>query len=822
MYRFFMLGFIFVFCIQVAEAAWPDSSEGRIQAQDLVRKDLKIAGNTYSIEDRAIAYKEACDLKYYPACNYKTWTDDDGFSNPKKAGEFFSSRCKSDGLSCTVSAWAYGYLNGKPSNKALNSSKAFQDLTYGCTQKKYGPACSHLGELYMMGVGTNIDYQRAKELFQEGCDAKDQYGCYLEADLYYHGWGILQDYVIAMQKYTDACNAGFLDSCTKIGFMNEYGQGTEQDFGKAAQIYQKNCELGYTQACVRLGKLNQAGRGVVQDSEKAASFFAAACKTKDKYGCYLGGDLYADEWSGDEDLGFVQKQLINGCKQGNVQSCSELGEFYEQGRGGEPDVQKSYRYYDQACSKNNPNGCAHLARLLVSGKGAQNAAMTGFEIFKFLCGNGDARGCYGVGEFFELGRGMPKDIKVATMLYGQACDSGYAKACSSLGVILLASSQKEEISKGFEIVKKSCGFGDFKACLSLADLYMQGFSQAGVIIEKDQEQAKKIFVNACEQETGLGCYQLAKISEKEENEAQATQFYEKACQYDHSESCRILGVRHLTGKGVPVSIENAAPFFLKGCGYGDRLSCEKIAAFYEEGKGVTKDISLALERHKQACGLSSANSCLRAGQIIQENAADEKQGFRDSVTFFDQGCKLGNQESCTAAEPLLFLSKYDEIVLNAFNSETCEVVLSGKGASQNRKYVEANKDKFTVYTYADAGEITQTFQARHKETNFTEGGSTRTAQSYWELVSAEQIILVEHHENWFFNRVDIQDFPGKDSFSRDEKDGKSIYYSRKNGTLRRYTESKCRFVNDISSLKASYCSEVQALIAAQLVSVCFE
>ena len=209
-----------------------------------------------------------------------------------------------------------------------------------------------------------------------------------------------------------------------------------------------------------------------------------------------------------------------------------------------------------------------------------------------------------------------------------------------------------------------------------------------------------------------------------------------------------------------------------------------------------------------------------AGRIIQEEKG--KEGFAESGPLFERGCDLGNKEACSEAAPLLFHSKYEEIVKNALYPENCEVWGRQKSDPTKKKYVSVSKDKFTVIRYSEEEETSQVFLAKHKETSFTEGGSTRTAQSYWDLISGEETRSVEHHENWFFKRVKIQDFPGRDSFSRDEKDGKSIYYSRRNGTLRRYTESSCYFLDEVSMLYANNCSEVQALISAQLVSECSE
>ena len=150
------------FLTQSSMAAWPDSSEGRIYAVGLFRRDFQTPGNILMGDDRVNSYDKACKLKYYPACNYKEWTDDRGLSDLQLAGNFLGKRCKQDGLSCVVSGWAKGYINGKPSNKAPNPKKAISELEWGCKKKAYAPACAHLGEMYMAGVGTKVNYSKAQ------------------------------------------------------------------------------------------------------------------------------------------------------------------------------------------------------------------------------------------------------------------------------------------------------------------------------------------------------------------------------------------------------------------------------------------------------------------------------------------------------------------------------------------------------------------------------------------------------------------------------------------------------------------------------------
>ena len=88
------------------------------------------------------------------------------------------------------------------------------------------------------------------------------------------------------------------------------------------------------------------------------------------------------------------------------------------------------------------------------------------------------------------------------------------------------------------------------------------------------------------------------------------------------------------------------------------------------------------------------------------------------------------------------------------------------------------------------------------------------------MASDQKKISIEHHENWVFERVKVQDFPGDESFSRDPKGSESVYFSRENHTLRRNTSKRCRYVNNVKILTSEACSEVQALIASRLVTKC--
>ena len=64
--------------IYFALAAWPDASEGRQAALQILREDI---GNGFPMltgTERIRAYESICKMQkpYYPICSYKDWTNE--------------------------------------------------------------------------------------------------------------------------------------------------------------------------------------------------------------------------------------------------------------------------------------------------------------------------------------------------------------------------------------------------------------------------------------------------------------------------------------------------------------------------------------------------------------------------------------------------------------------------------------------------------------------------------------------------------------------------------------------------------------------------
>ena len=520
-----------------AFAAWPDSSEGRIFAVNLFRKDFQTPGNILIGDERTKLYQTACDLKYFPACNYKEWTNEAGFSDLQVAGEFFTTRCKSEALSCVVSGWAFGYVNGKPSVKAKNPQKALADLEWGCKKKQYAPACAHLGEMYMMGVGAKADYKKAQALFKEACKAEDAYGCYIEGDLYYNGWGVNRDYLEANKRYSKGCEQGYTQACVKLGTMNEKGHGVSRSYEKAIEYYGKACTSKDGDGCFNLARMYADGLGVDNSAGLAFAMYNTLCAAGDQRGCYGIASLYEKGRGVDINLDTASVMYQQACSAEYAPACSQMGTMLIT----IPDLSDPVAgmgYVKKGCEMGDDDGCVQLGVLYADGSGGTKDLAKAKSIFEDTCSKKMGLGCYQLGMLYDKGEGVTADMNKALTLYQQGCDMLSGPSCGILGYRYLKGTggvmkSSNEAVRYFEL---GCEHGDQRSCREMADFYYEGN-----LVEKDIKHALHLYKQSCQLYNAEACFKVGNLLIEgvagEPNYYEALMSFEKACKMGLEQSC---------------------------------------------------------------------------------------------------------------------------------------------------------------------------------------------------------------------------------------------------------------------------------------------
>ncbi|WP_321778019.1 tetratricopeptide repeat protein [Sulfurimonas sp.] len=81
----------------------------------------------------------------------------------------------------------------------------------------------------------------------------------------------------------------------------------------------------------------------------------------------------------------------------------------------------------------------------------------------------------------------------------------------------------------------------------------------------------------------------------------AIQLYEKACDDNNMDACRIAGYCYDEGLGKRLNLQKAIQLYSKACDGEDMVACHNLAMMYLEGRGVKKDGKRAFEMFGTLC-----------------------------------------------------------------------------------------------------------------------------------------------------------------------------------------------------------------------------
>lgn len=141
--------------------------------------------------------------------------------------------------------------------------------------------------------------------------------------------------------------------------------------------------------------------------------------------------------------------------------------------------------------------------------------------------------------------------------------------------------------------------------LNKADtIFQQGFK---AYQNKDYEQAKKYYEQACELNSDLACHALGILYEyginAKQDYKQAMKFYEKACYLNNGLACNNVGFLYKNGQGVKKDYQKARQYWDLGCKLDDGLSCYGLSYLYENGLGTKQDKKTAKKYWDRAYNL---------------------------------------------------------------------------------------------------------------------------------------------------------------------------------------------------------------------------
>jgi TPR repeat protein len=147
--------------------------------------------------------------------------------------------------------------------RARNAKEAAHQYALGC-ELKSGQACAKLAYLHKVGRGTELDPEKALELYEQGCSLGGSLGCSGAARMLELSPAD-NEHVKALDKRafeldTSGCNAGDATHCYRLGDAYLGGYGVEPDVKRALELYRVACGSGAKGACERLDQV-VSGKG---------------------------------------------------------------------------------------------------------------------------------------------------------------------------------------------------------------------------------------------------------------------------------------------------------------------------------------------------------------------------------------------------------------------------------------------------------------------------------------------------------------------------------------------------------------------------------
>ena len=345
-------------------------------------------------------------------------------------------------------------------------------------------------------------------------------------------------------------------------------------------------------------------------------------------------------------------------------------------------------------------------------------------------------------------------------------------------------------------------------------------------VDEDTDRAIKLYSSTCESRQGIGCQAMGRLYDEgsvvKQDFEKARNYYLKGCEdlYDGS-SCGALGAKYYQGDGGVIKNSKEALFYLeKGCTLGHDKSCSYLGDFYAKGIIVKNDDVAALKLYEKACRIDDIEACYKAGMLIVEDRIPQAD-YLQAWDNLKVACRADMEIACDASKPIVYQARFEGIVKNALESNKCEIWTRYKNTQKESKtVVKINKDTISVLE----GDRKGTWKIVSEGLEYKTEPTRKVASSSWTLSKEEgdDVLALEHHENWLFQRFPdpILSFPPVESFSREQDKNRSLFFSRENESIKRESDSECSFVQRAQELGSEHCTEVQALLGAQLISSC--
>lgn len=185
-----------------------------------------------------------------------------------------------------------------------------------------------LGRMYYLGAGTEVNRERAVDLYRKAAEKGDAYALHSLALSELRGEGTPVNEKEGLAKLQRAVEAGHTFSYNQLGYYYLHGEHVEKDIDRAVYYYMRSAERNDIYGYLNMGTLYRDGAGVTQDYEAARNWFLKA---------HEGGHPAAG---------------------------TAIGLLYFNGQGVEKDPEEALRWFRASADRGDPWGAYNTAYMI--------------------------------------------------------------------------------------------------------------------------------------------------------------------------------------------------------------------------------------------------------------------------------------------------------------------------------------------------------------------------------------------------------------------------------------------------------------------------
>ena len=559
-----------------------------------------------------------------------------------------------------------------------------------------------LGKLYENGLGTNIDYDKAKYCYSIAVNAENKYAMYSLGRIYLDGKGIEDNEDIEKYKYNsfnlikESADMKFSYASYQTGTFYMQGIFTNQNI-EIAQKYYSEAYKGFEDmlrsyeddnVLYRLGQMTYQGFGTEKDIEKAINYLEKAVELKNENAILLLSKIYI-ELENNEKLSEVMKLLTDLSENGSSRAAYSLGRIYAT-KGLFQDIEKAIYYYEIADKENNEHAQYGLGKIYVDKKSSFFDEEKAIYYFNLSSDHGNSYAQYGLGKIYSDVDSKYFDFNTALNYFTQSASNGNEHAAYSLGRIYSdTASELFDMEKAIPYLEQASNCNHLYAIMKLAQIYedetletysnlelsnsyyekafhilddnisktidyndytlISGLYLDGKGVTQDIEKGLYYLTEAADHDNANAQYRLGKLfidgSLFEKNEEQAIAYLEKAVENDYGEAAYYtLGKVYSNKENDCYDLEKAIQNFEMARPDENQHTQYALGKIYADRESILFDEEKAIEYFTMSADQDNSYAQYSLGKIY----SNEESSYYDmatSIDYFTQSASKDNEHA---------------------------------------------------------------------------------------------------------------------------------------------------------------------------------